>query len=149
MSEVLVAPALDSTVSLAALRAAFLSARRRAATGGLEFALSYSDLLEIFEDKGGRCAISGLAFTSDRIPAAFVKHPFAPSLDRIDCGRGYVAGNVRVVCIAVNFGLGQWGEEVFRTIAEATVRYQPKPSALYPKQLDERIRAAEALMPLL
>jgi hypothetical protein len=50
-------------------------------------------------------------------------------------------GNVQLVCIAVNFGLGQWGEEVFRTIAEATVRNQPPPKAMRETELDERISA--------
>lgn len=97
----------------------------------------------------GCCAISGLSFALTRLPEAFVKHPFAPSLDRINCGGGYTPGNVRLVCIAVNFGLGQWGEEVFRSIAEATVRNQPAPRVMREADLDERISAAEAVLPLL
>jgi hypothetical protein len=27
--------------------------------------------------------------------------------------------NVRLVCVAVNFGMGQWGQEVFLTLASA------------------------------
>ena len=53
------------------------------------------------------------------------------------------------MCIAVNFGLGQWGEEVFRSIAEATVRNQPPPKAMRETEVDERISAAEAVLPLL
>ena len=88
------------------------------------FALTFDDIERMFSDQKGCCAISGLSFAPTRLPNAFVKHPFAPSLDRIDCTGGYTPGNVRLVCIAVNFGLGQWGEEVFRSIAEATVRNQ-------------------------
>ena len=50
-----------------------------------------------------------------------VKHPFAPSLDRISSRGGYTADNVRLVCIAVNFGMGQWGEELYLTFARAAV----------------------------
>jgi hypothetical protein len=78
----------------------------------------------MFRAQGGRCAVSGLPFSMKRYANAFVKHPFAPSLDRIKCRSGYKRGNVRLVCTAVNFGLGQWGDEVFRAIAEATVRHQ-------------------------
>ena len=34
---------------------------------------------------------------------------------------GYPKDNVRLVCVAVNFGMGQWGEEVFLTLAQAAV----------------------------
>jgi hypothetical protein len=57
---------------------------------------------------------------------------------------------VRLVCTAVNFGLGQWGDEVFRTIAEATVHYQAMTiKGEDTNQLAERIGAAEAVLPLL
>jgi hypothetical protein len=134
---------------VAAIRAAFLSARRRAAGSGLDFRLSYDDVLRLYEQQDRRCAISRLQFTMKRFAAAFVKHPFAPSLDRIDCAQGYTVANVRLVCVAVNFGLGQWGEEVFRTIAEATVNNQPRPTAMRERELNERIAAAEAVLPLL
>ena len=52
-----------------------------------------------------------------------VKHPFAPSLDRISSQGGYTADNVRLVCIAVNFGMGQWGEELYLTFARAAVEH--------------------------
>ena len=41
------------------------------------------------------------------------------------------------------------GEEVFRSIAEATVRNQPPPRTMPKAELDERISAAEAVLPLL
>jgi|SRR5215208_1021263 hypothetical protein len=132
-----------------ALRGAFMSARKRAAASGMVFALTFDDIERMFSDQKGCCAISGLSFAPTRLPNAFVKHPFAPSLDRIDCTGGYTPGNVRLVCIAVNFGLGQWGEEVFRSIAEATVRNQPPPRTMPKAELDERISAAEAVLPLL
>jgi len=85
-----------------------------------------------------------------RFAKAFVKYPFAPSIDRINCGFGYRRGNVRLVSTAVNFGLGQWGDEVFRTIAEATVQHQNRLIANQPASaLDERINAAVAVLPLL
>lgn len=55
-----------------------------------------------------------------------MKHPFAPSLDRISSRGGYTAGNVRLVCIAVNFGMGQWGEELYLTFARAAVEQSDK-----------------------
>jgi hypothetical protein len=36
----------------------------------------------------------------------------SPSIDRIDPGKGYVWGNVRVVCWMTNAAMGDWGEAV-------------------------------------
>ena len=103
----------------------------------------------MWEAQEGRCAVSGLRFNMARFSEALVKHPYGPSLDKIDAFRGYVRGNVRLVCTAVNFGLGQWGDEVFRAIAEATVHRQTALLKNSDTLLTERIRAAEAVLPLL
>jgi hypothetical protein len=78
-----------------------------------------------------------------------VKHPYGPSLDRINSQKGYVRGNVRLVCTAVNFGLGQWGDEVFLPIAEATTHRRAAFLKSGGQQLTQRIEAAEAVLPLL
>jgi hypothetical protein len=48
-------------------------------------------------------------------------HPFAPSIDRIIPKKGYVKGNVQVVCWAYNAAKNQWGEDVLLTLAHAIV----------------------------
>jgi hypothetical protein len=52
-----------------------------------------------------------------------VRHPYAPSLDRIECSKGYTASNTRLVCVAVNFGMNEWGEDVYRELAKAAVEH--------------------------
>ena len=131
------------------LRAAFKSAKARTKRSGRVSDLTHTDVTAMFKAQGGRCAVSGLAFTLQRFPDAFVKHPFAPSIDRIDSREGYVLTNVRLVCTAVNFGLGQWGEEAFRAIAEATVRKQAGALSASTASLDERIKAAELMLSLM
>jgi hypothetical protein len=125
------------------------SARRRSALSNFQFNLEPDDIPNLWRTQNGRCAVSGLRFSMARFSEALVKHPYGPSLDRIDSRQGYVRGNVRLVCTAVNFGLGQWGDEVFRTIAEATVHRQATIIKEEGSQLSERIRAAEAVLPLL
>jgi hypothetical protein len=73
----------------------------------------------LYDRQHGCCAVSGIAFNLERYDDALVKHPFAPSIDRRLSSRGYTEDNVRLVCVAVNFGMGQWGEEVFLTLARA------------------------------
>ena len=58
--------------------------------------------------------------------------------------------NVRLVCVAVNFGLGQWGEEVFLTLAQAAVEREnqrmTEPDDAWTARYAERITAAEPLL---
>lgn len=66
----------------------------------------------------GICELSGLQI--ERVaPGAYRTHPFAPSLDRIEPGLGYVKSNVRLVCFAVNRARSDWGDEVLMKIAIA------------------------------
>ena len=80
----------------------------------------------LFRLQHGVCAISGLPFSLARFDGVLVQHPFAPSLDRILSKGGYTKDNVRLVCIAVNFGMGQWGEELYMTFARAAVEFSDR-----------------------
>jgi hypothetical protein len=111
-----------SVPASAGLRAALNSARSIAARRGeLDFDLSLRVLEELWHRQGGRCAVSGLEFDDERFADAFVKRPFAASVDRIDSSRGHVSENVRLVCVAVNFARGQWGDDVLRQVAYGIV----------------------------
>lgn len=95
--------------------------RRRAGRVGFLNDLASDHGQRLFERQTGLCAISGLPFSLTQFPGVLVKHPFAPSLDRVSSSGGYTEDNVRLVCIAVNFGMGQWGEELYLTFARAAV----------------------------
>lgn len=129
------------------------SASVRARKSGMRFDLRPGFASQLYEDQHGCCAVSGLRFNLERFAEALVKHPFAPSIDRKLSSGGYTEDNVRLVCVAVNFGMGQWGEEVFLTIARAAVAHEAKEQSglsadddgdWYARQR-ERIAAAEAL----
>lgn len=77
----------------------------------IAFTIEPGDVVRLYVDQGYRCDITGLEFNFERFPDAFVKHPFAPSIDRIASKGDYAPGNVRLVCAAVNFGMGEWGQE--------------------------------------
>jgi hypothetical protein len=68
----------------------------------------------------GRCEVTGIAFhktlsLDGRTP------PLFHSLDRIDSSKGYVEGNMRLVCYAVNVSMLHWGEDIFAQIATGYV----------------------------
>lgn len=134
------------------LRKLVASAERRARKSGWAFDLTTDKPFLDGLWNHGRCAVTGLSFNLQGFPDAFVKHPFAPSLDRKLSSGGYTRDNVRLVCVAVNFGLGQWGEEVYLTLARAAVEHDAKitkPSAVgrdWEAGYHERIAAAEALL---
>ncbi len=52
-------------------------------------------------------------------PTNSYRAPFAPSIDRINSEKGYTDGNVRLVCVAVNWALSDWGIEVFEKICSS------------------------------
>jgi hypothetical protein len=72
---------------------------------------------------GGRCLLSGIEF--DMTPFSGKRRPFAPSIDRIDPSRGYSKGNCRLVCVAVNYAMSDWGLAVLKRIAVAILERNP------------------------
>jgi hypothetical protein len=119
----------------------------------MSFTLQPDFAAKLDDQQEGHCAVSGFEFNLQRFRDALAKHPFAPSIDRKLSSAGYTEENVRLVCVAVNFGMGQWGDEVFMMLAraaatrEAKERHDPDPAddeGWHARQ-SEKIAAAEAL----
>ena len=84
-------------------------AKSRAAKQDLEFDLDTEYLIDLYEEQGGKCAISGREFDLKR-SAGGPAHD-APSLDKIYPELGYIKGNVRFTTYHVNVCLLNYGEE--------------------------------------
>jgi hypothetical protein len=129
------------------------SAKGHARKADRPFELTTEFVESLYAQQKGRCEVTGLQFNQQRFPDALVKHPFAPSIDRRLSSGGYTNDNVRLVCVAVNFGMGQWGEEVFLTLARAAAdrekseRFEPSTDLDdWKSRYRERVVAAEALL---
>ena len=84
----------------------------------IEHTITKEDFQAILRRSKGKCEVSGLPFSNETVSG---RAPYAPSIDRIDSSRGYVPGNCRLVCFAVNIALSNWGDDVLRNIARSLV----------------------------
>ena len=131
------------------LRTLVARARDNARKKGMAFDLTPEFAETLWKD--GRCAVTGRSFSVQPFPDALVKHPFAPSIDRKLSSGGYTKDNARLVCVAVNFGMGQWGQEVFLELAHAAVDQEQRAprvtsAAEWEAGYRERIAAAQAVL---
>jgi len=63
-----------------------------------EVTITIQDLMDIFEKQEGLCALSGVKMTWHQGKLL----PTSISIDRTNNSKGYVHGNVRLVCVAIN-----------------------------------------------
>lgn len=91
-------------------------ARIGAKSRGIPFGLSLCDLEEIWLRCEGYCEVSGLPFNLE-FSEAHKRRPYAPSIDRVDCAKGYYKENCRLVCTSVNLAMNDFGEDILWEIA--------------------------------
>ncbi|HVL71232.1 MAG TPA: hypothetical protein VM434_05020 [Beijerinckiaceae bacterium] len=94
------------------LRLMWGKARWRAGKLGLAFEITKEDVLALLASQKLRCAMSGLRFDMRAVEGGY-RGPYRPSIDRIEARGGYTPDNVRLVIVAVNTALADWGDEVF------------------------------------
>ena len=83
----------------------YFGAETRAHELGRAFSISIDEFLSIVKEANGKCQFSGLSLSDGS-----ARSPRSPSIDRIDPTKGYVSGNVRIVCLIANVALSDWGE---------------------------------------
>jgi hypothetical protein len=102
-------------------------AKKRAIKKKITFNLTDHDVREMFFMSEGKCSLTDLPFHApDGEKKRYWKNPFAPSIDRIDNSLGYTPDNVRLVCVAMNLAMHQWGLEFFDELAEARRLFKKK-----------------------
>lgn len=79
--------------------------------------VTHTQLMEMFLQQEGKCAVSGLTMTWMRGKI----HLTSISIDRIDSKRGYSADNVRLICHAINRLRGDHTDAEMLEVARAIV----------------------------
>lgn len=98
------------------------AAKSRAAVSGIECTISVDDLRAMLLSQGFSCAVSGIPFELCSVESVGgVRDPWRPSLDRKDANLGYTLENCRLVCVAANFALNEWGDGVLTRLAHGIV----------------------------
>lgn len=93
-------------------------AKSRATKHGLPYDLNVHFLLKLWDIQCGKCALTKINFNLER-NETYSSEPFAPSIDKINPKLGYTQDNVRLVCVAINFALNEFGEDIFKQICFA------------------------------
>jgi hypothetical protein len=78
------------------------SAKRRALHKGLAFSITEEWVAKQIAQQEGCCAMTGIPFIYEQ-DKRYKRHPFSPSLDRVNNSRGYTVKNTRVVCTMYNY----------------------------------------------
>jgi hypothetical protein len=102
---------------LAALEKTFRSRKGDAKSRGVVFEIELDQVLSMAKRQRWTCAVTGIKLNPKK-PKGSRRSPFTPSIDRIIPSNGYVLGNVRVVCLAANFAMNEWGDDVLKKLAE-------------------------------
>ena len=90
------------------------SSRHNAKRYGKDFDIDENYILELYEQQNHKCFWYGVKLE----PSLLNKYPTKPSLDRLDCDKGYVKGNVVISCMAANLGRNSCDPEVFQKFCE-------------------------------
>lgn len=86
-----------------------------------DFDIDTDYLLSLWETQSGKCALTNFPFEFEN-STQFSANPYAPSVDRIDSTKGYIKGNVRLVCVAINYALNEFGEEILKQMCLAYIQ---------------------------
>jgi hypothetical protein len=106
----------------------FTAARKRAERSGIEFTIERSWVATKLAV--GVCDATGIAFALDHrklsTPGRRIASPWSPSLDRIDNDKGYIPGNVQMVCWMYNQCKNQWKHSDVLLMCRALLAREPE-----------------------
>ncbi|WP_247888954.1 hypothetical protein [Azospirillum brasilense] len=105
----------------------------RAKQKGLPCTLDVQEIQAIID--AGECQMTGITFNLDD-----GRTWDSPSLDRIDCSKGYTPENTRVVLYCINVMANTWGENKIVEIANAIMAVRRQKSAALQSSLEAALK---------
>jgi hypothetical protein len=96
-------------------------ARSGALKRGIPFELKPAIVYAMMKETAFRCSVSGIPF-SKRFVQAGDRDPWGPSIDRIENRQGYSLENCRMVCLAANLAMNDWGLDVLLRLSRGIHR---------------------------
>ncbi|MGR0183198.1 hypothetical protein [Azospirillum aestuarii] len=105
----------------------------RAKQKGLPCTLDVQEIQAIID--AGECQMTGIPFNLDD-----GRTWDSPSLDRIDCSKGYTPENTRVVLYCINVMANTWGENKIVEIANAIMAVRRQKSAALQSSLEAALK---------
>lgn len=85
------------------------SSKQLAKRYGKDIDIDVDYILELYEKQNQKC----YWFNIKLEPSTISKYPAKPSIDRLDCKKGYIKGNVVISCMAANLGRNSCDPDVF------------------------------------
>jgi hypothetical protein len=89
------------------------TAKKNAKQKKLEFNLDVEFLKELWETQSGKCFYTKLPMLLFPTKSKNEFKPESASLDRVDSSKGYIKGNVRFVCLTINYAKNSFDEKDF------------------------------------
>lgn len=111
----------DTNPAMKALFKCFCRARSRARRRGVTFQITFQDVQAIWVRQKGVCAMTSMAF--DVTLRGGRRRPWAPSLDQITAGFGYVPSNTRIVTAIVNLARGDFADDEFAEMCSLIAKH--------------------------
>lgn len=97
------------------------AANRRAKDKQIPIDITKEFITNLWAKQNNKCSLTHIEFQIPQERTGGKASPYAPSIDRIDSNKGYTKDNVRLVCVAVNYALNEFGEEIFEKICRAYI----------------------------
>ena len=96
------------------------SIKYRARKKEIYFKLSIDDVMNILEQQGGRCALTGYELTYQFTDKP---SPYNMSIDRLDNSGGYTVDNVQIVTTCINYARHEMSVQEFIDLCERVVSF--------------------------
>ena len=95
--------------------------RRRCKRNNVECDITAKDLKQLWEEQNGICSLTGWEMTKRKTQQGLTMTTV--TVDRINQIKGYVIGNIRLVCFAANNARYNWSDDEFIKLCQSIVTH--------------------------